>query len=113
MCRSGCSLSIADPPRPTSSMSSTCQEVRFRQPTAAWSASGPNSKAAKPVSDPGDVVGVVRTDVNLHQPAHRRVHDPQLPAPVAGVEPAVMLWDQPELGVVRGGLGDVRNADDD
>ena len=27
MCRSGWSLSIADAPRPTSSMSSTCQEV--------------------------------------------------------------------------------------
>jgi len=78
-----------------------------------WSASGLDPEATKPVADPGDVVGVVRTDAHLHQPSHQRVHDPQLTAPFAAAEPAVLLRSQPELGVVRGSLGDVRNADGD
>jgi hypothetical protein len=77
------------------------------------SPSGFDPEATQPLSGPADIVGVVRTDMHLHQPAYRRVHDPQLPTPVAGAEPAVVLRDQPELGVVRGGLGDVRNADND
>jgi hypothetical protein len=56
-----------------------------------WSASGLDPEATQPVSDPGDVVGVVRTDIDLHQPSHWRLHDPQLPAPVAGAKPAVAV----------------------
>ena len=78
-----------------------------------WSASGLNPEAMQRVSDTGEVVAVVRADVHLHQPAHRRVHDPQLPAPVARAEPAVLLRAQAEVGVVRRGLGDVGNADGD
>src|SRR5713101_814681 len=73
-----------------------------------WSASGLDPEATKPVADPGDVVGVVRTDIDLHQSSHWRVHDPQLPASVAGAKPAVALRAKPERGVVRGGFGDVR-----
>ena len=77
------------------------------------SAGGVDPQPPQPVSDPADVLGVVRSDVQLHQPAHRRVHDPQLTAPVARAEPAIAVRDQPELGVVRGGLRDVRNAHGD
>src|ERR1700761_2092516 len=62
---------------------------------------------------PVQVVGVVHADVQLHQPAGRCGHHPELAAAVLGGEPAVLGRGQAELGVVISGIGDVRYAHGD
>ena len=59
------------------------------------------------------VVRVVDADPHFDQAPGRRVHDPQLPAGVAGAEPAVFLGGEAEVGVVGGGLLDVGHAHGD
>ena len=62
---------------------------------------------------PGQVVGVVDADAQGDQPPGGRGNQPQLAAGVQGAEPPVGLRGEAELGVVGGGLLDVRHADGD
>jgi hypothetical protein len=74
---------MAQAPRPTSSMSSTCQDVWCRKLTGA--------------RHTGQVVGVVGADPQLDQPPGGRGHQPQLTADVEGAEPPAGLRGQAEL----------------
>ena len=60
-----------------------------------------------------EVVLVIHADPHLDQPPGGGSHDPQLAARVGGAEPAAAVRDQAEVGVVGGGLVDVRHADRD
>jgi uncharacterized protein len=61
----------------------------------------------------GQVVRVVDAHAHGDQPPGRCGDDPQLPAEVGAAEPAVCPRSQAEIGVVTGGLLDVRHADRD
>jgi 3-methylfumaryl-CoA hydratase len=61
----------------------------------------------------GQVVGVVHADVQVDQAPGERGHYAELAPAVAGAEPAALFGGEPELGVVGGGLGDVRHAHGD
>ena len=63
---------------------------------------------------PGQVIGVVHADTQGDQPAGGRGYQTQLAAAgVQGAEPPVGLRREAELGVIGGGLVDVRHADGD
>lgn len=68
-------------------------------------------KTAHLTGDAVEVIRVVDTDTQLHQPAGGRGHHPQLAAAVPGSKPPVGLSRKAELGVVGDCVGHVRHAD--
>jgi hypothetical protein len=63
--------------------------------------------------DRAEVVGIRDTDAELDEPPPRRGDNAELFAAVDGGESIVLEAGQPELFVVGGRLGDVRDADAD